>query len=62
VVAAMKSELSMENEQADAPEITAHFFVSGRDFDPALVTRVLGIDPTEIWRQEREELKARTWV
>lgn len=55
----MNTELPGENEQADTPEITAHFFISGRDFDPAAVTAVLGIGPTEVWHQERQELKAR---
>lgn len=59
MVVAMNSELSAENDQADAPEITAHFFISGRDFDPGAVTRALGIDPTEVWHQKRQELKAR---
>ncbi|HEX5418756.1 MAG TPA: DUF4279 domain-containing protein [Gammaproteobacteria bacterium] len=55
----MNSELSINSDQADAPQITAHFFISGRDFDPAAVTSVLGVDPSEVWRQERRELIAR---
>jgi hypothetical protein len=55
----MNSELLTENDQADAPEVTAHFFISGRDFDPLAVTDVLGIDPSEVWRQHRPELKER---
>lgn len=47
---AMNTELLAKNEWADAPEVTVHFFISGRDFDPDRVTNVLGIAPTEVWR------------
>lgn len=56
----MNSKLRGENDQADMPQITAHFFISGRDFDPVDVTRVLGLDPSEVWHQKRRELKDRT--
>lgn len=41
------------------PTMSAHFFLSGRDFDVDEVTKVIGIAPTETWRQSRRELVAR---
>lgn len=42
-----------------APLIKASFCISGRDFDPALVTRELGIEATSIWKQSDQQLRAR---
>lgn len=47
------------SQEASAPEISAHFFIAGRDFDPHSVTTILGVEPTEVWRQERQELLSR---
>jgi len=51
---------AVTNVDAGAPDVTAHFFVAGRDFDSAGVTKSLGLEPTEIWQQPRPELRKRT--
>ncbi len=39
------------------PIIKASFCVSGRDFDPQVVTGELGLQPTEIWTQKHAHVR-----
>jgi Domain of unknown function (DUF4279) len=48
------------NSESGLPLITAHFFLSGRDLDTDEITEVLNLEPSDIWRQKRAELRART--
>lgn len=45
--------------QSKAPRISSYLYISGRDFDPQACSAFIGLQPTEIWRQKREELKQR---
>lgn len=40
-----------------APKISVSFVISGRDFDPDACSAALGLQPSNIWRQQREHLK-----
>lgn len=46
--------------ESGLPMITAHFFLAGRDLDTDEITRSLGLEPSEVWQQQRAELRART--
>src|SRR5277367_4731527 len=37
--------------------ITTTISIAGRDFDPMAISRLTGLEPTEIWRQRLEVLK-----
>ncbi len=39
-----------------APELTTYFYIAGWDFDPAICTLAIGLDPSEIWKQEHKHL------
>lgn len=39
------------------PIIKATFCISGRDFDPQMITKGLGIQPTEIWTQKHAHVR-----
>lgn len=54
-----EAEAVLMMERTIAPLITAHFVISGRDFDPAVCTEALGLTPTGIWTQRHEHLKSR---
>ena len=42
-----------------APKISISFVISGRDFDPNICSVALGLQPSNVWRQQREHLKDR---
>jgi hypothetical protein len=44
----------------DATTVECVFSLGGRDIDPDLITQELGVAPTNIWRQRRPNLAART--
>jgi hypothetical protein len=44
------------NSLSEAPTITASFVIGSNELDPEMCTRELGLEPTEIWRQERTHL------
>ncbi len=41
------------------PQVEASFVLGGRDFDPNRVTEILGCEPSTIWQQRHEHLRAR---
>jgi hypothetical protein len=45
--------------QCSSPTISTYFYIAGWDLDPAACTSAIGLEPSEIWRQKREELKRR---
>ena len=49
----------MTSEQ-DATTVEAIFSIIGRDFDPARVSGILGVDHTSIWRPRHARLASRT--
>jgi len=40
--------------------MAVYLTLSGRDFDPDECTRAIGLEPTKIWQQRHEHLRART--
>jgi lambda repressor-like predicted transcriptional regulator len=40
--------------------MAVYLTLAGRDFDPDECTRAIGLEPTKIWRQRHEHLRART--
>ena len=54
----MSSELEVSADSG-LSMITAHFFLAGRDLDTDEITKILGLTPSEVWRQKRAELKDR---
>lgn len=42
---------------ATPPTISAYFVIAGRDIDFSQCTKSIGIEPTEVWRQQHEHLK-----
>lgn len=40
----------------NAPKISVSFVISGRDFDPDTCSAALGLQPSNIWKQQREHL------
>lgn len=39
-----------------APELKTYFCISGWDFDPAMVTSAIGLEPSEVWKQKHAHL------
>lgn len=48
--------LEVADAKSDAPLISTEFFVAGDSFDTEACTRLFGMNPTEVWRQKRQEL------
>ena len=42
--------------ESSAPKLKTYFCISGRDFDPAMVTSAIGLEPSEVWKQKHEHL------
>jgi lambda repressor-like predicted transcriptional regulator len=40
--------------------MAVYLTLAGRDFDPDDCTRAIGLEPTKIWKQRHEHLRART--
>ena len=45
-----------KHEEEARPLISCHFVISGRDFDPKECTEELGLEPAEVWKQNRPDL------
>jgi uncharacterized protein DUF4279 len=43
----------------NAPRISTHFYISGWDLDPDACTVEVGLEPSDVWRQKHDELRAR---
>ena len=42
--------------ESSAPKLKTYFCISGWDFDPAMVTSAIGLEPSEVWKQKHEHL------
>ena len=42
--------------ESSAPRLKTYFCISGWDFDPAMVTSAIGLEPSKVWKQKHEHL------
>ena len=42
--------------ESSAPKLKTYFYISGWDFDPAMVTLAIGLEPSEVWKQKHKHL------
>ena len=51
---------SEEDPTTVAPLLTTDFCISGWDFDPAICTTALGMEPSQVWRQTNKYILGQT--
>lgn len=45
--------------ESSAPELKTYLCICGWDFDPAMVTSAIGLEPSKVWKQKHKHLLSR---